>query len=104
MASRSFKTTLCWSDEHCDVNEVSVVVSYDTYAGYRGDRIDPPEDSHVEITGIVPGIPGTSIPDRFMTDDDLLAECMEDWTNDEIAAAEYRAEQRRDYAMMDRLQ
>lgn len=102
MASRSFKTTLCWSDEHCDDNEVSVVVSYDTYAGYEGDRIDPPEDAHVEITDIVPTLAGATIPDRFMTDDDLLAECMADWADDEIAAAEYRADQRRDDAMMDR--
>ncbi|MET0439167.1 MAG: hypothetical protein ABW043_16910 [Devosia sp.] len=92
--SRTLKTTLMWHDSTGSEVECDVVVEYDTYAGYAGDRIDPPEPAHVEICGVSPVDRTVTIPD-YAIDHELLAdECMEDWHDDQIAGEEYRAEMR----------
>jgi hypothetical protein len=101
--SRSFKTEIDLSKGLIGGDEfiVEVPVEYDRYAGFAGDRTDPPEGARVEICDIVTR-GGAPVSDRFYTDEELLAECMEDWIDDAIAAEEYCAEQRRDDEMMER--
>lgn len=94
MTTRKFKTTLIWPIGLDEEVECEAMVSYVGRKGFAGDRIDPPEDASVEIIEIKAIDGETVIPDSFFEDDGLMAECFEDWRDDEIAAAEYRAEQR----------
>lgn len=97
----ALSTILCWQEGGED-REACAKVTYARHSGYRGDSINPPEDATVEIIAIERTDPGEPIDfERWQNDADLLAECMDDWSEDLIAAAEYRAEQRRDDAMMD---
>jgi hypothetical protein len=101
MGARTFTTILCWQEGEED-REACVKVSYDYSAGYAGDRIDPPEDASVEITAIERTDPGEPIDfDRWQNDASLIEECFENEVDEREAAAEYRAEQRRDDLMMD---
>lgn len=99
--SHKFKTTVMWHDSAGNECEAEVSVTYEHHYGFKGDRIDPPEDDSVEIIDIIeihqtiaPGEPFNPLPADLMEDDALLAECMQHWTDDEIAGQESRAEQR----------
>lgn len=102
--ARTFKTTILMEDARCFECEIPVKVSYDFDPGYAGDRIDPPYGASVEITEITaygPEFSGVPIPRRYFDDESLIAECFENETDEAEAAAEYRAEQRREDSMMD---
>jgi hypothetical protein len=90
MGARTFTTILCWQEGEED-REACVKVSYDYSAGYAG-----------EITAIERTDPGEPIDfDRWQNDASLIEECFENEVDEREAAAEYRAEQRRDDLMMD---
>lgn len=92
-------TTLAWEDANGDEISADVRVIYGRDKGYRGDLTSPPEEASVWIDEILPADKSIAIPERFFEDDDLIAECMEDWADDEIAAAEWREQSRRDRLM-----
>jgi hypothetical protein len=97
---RSFTTNLMWHDSRGGECEATVRVTYVGTKGFAGDRIDPPEPASIEIVKIVRvADPRDSIPDHFTQDGDLIAECFEDWKADEIEAAEWREQSRRDQLM-----
>lgn len=93
-------TDLLWHDSRGSEIETRVRVVYSVYKGFRGDQIDPPEPASVEIQSITSEPAGVDIPDRFFEDEELLAECMQDWIDGESDAAEWRAQCRRDYLLM----
>ena len=95
----SFTTSLVWADSQGEEIEADVRVTYSRSKGFRGDHIDPPEPSSVEIVEIQPADKSITIPEHFHEDDALLAECMEDWASEEADAEEYRAEAARDRLM-----
>ena len=95
----SFKTSLLWHDSRGSEIEADVRVTYSRSKGFRGDHIDPPEPSSVEIVEIQCADKSVTIPEHFHEDDALLAQCMEDWASEEIEAAESRAEAARDRLM-----
>ncbi|WP_439538713.1 hypothetical protein [Sphingomonas sp.] len=99
----TFATTLSWMDGDDEI-EADVRVVYSRYAGYRGSYYEPPEEASVEIISITPADPTIRVPDRFDTDDDLLAECMSDWSAEVEDAREWRAQARRDDLLMERLE
>jgi len=88
----ALRTTLVWDEP--DASHVApVTVSYTVSPGYPADMTDPGASDTVEITGIAAGRP---VPDRFLHDPDLLAECLADWRDDQMRAADDAAEQNRD--------
>lgn len=95
-----FKTWLRWHDSTGAELEAQVWVTYSRHKGHPGDRIDPPEPDSVDIDAITDvDDPEQSIPKNFYDDDCLLQECFEHWNNDEIEAAEWREQSRRDALM-----
>lgn len=104
--SHKFKTTVMWHDSAGNECEAEVSVAYERHKGYKGDRIDPPEDDSVEIIEIkqtiAEGDEYRPLPAHLMDDDALLAECKQHWIDDEIAGEEYRAEQRAEMLREDR--
>lgn len=100
MSSHRFKTMLSWHDGAGNECEAEVTVHYDRHKAFAGDLTDPPEAASVEITAITGMHSG--VPGLFYEDDSLLEACMQDWAEDIAAAAEYRADQRRDDAMLER--
>lgn len=102
MSRGRFKTSIRWHNSTGGECEADVVVIYERHKGYAGDRIDPPEADSVEIISVkyaAPDAEAPTIPASFSEDDDLIAECMEDWALDEIEAAEWRAQSRYDQSM-----
>lgn len=71
-----------------------MIVEYDRYKGFSGNHVEPGEPDHVEFIGMTPVDPGYDIPEESIDHDALAEECMQHWTDDEIAGQEYRAEQR----------
>lgn len=100
MSRGAFTTSLVWEDADGNEIEADVRVLYSRDKGYAGDSIDPPEPSSVEIISITPADQTLKVPARFETDDELIAECMADWAAEEIEAAEWRAQARRDDLLM----
>lgn len=100
--SHTFKSTAIWHDSAGNECECEVIVEYDRYTGFDGDRINPPEEARVEVIGITPVIAEYDIPANAIDLDAYAEDCMADWTDDAIAAAESRADARRDDAMMER--
>lgn len=98
---RTFTTTLIWHDSRGGECEAEAKVTYAFHRDFAGDLTDPPEPDSVEILGIIDSY-GDHVPDSFLDDEDLKAECFQDWLDDQAAAEEYRAEQRRDDLMMER--
>jgi phage tail protein X len=95
-------TILCWQEDGED-REACAKVIYTAHKGYAATLVDPSEPASIEIDSIVRTDPGDPIDfARWQYDEELLAECMEDWIDDAIAAEEYRADQRRDDEMMER--
>lgn len=91
--TRTMKTTLLWHDSRGGECEAEVKVTYTAHKGYEATLVDPSEPPSVEIQSIVDSY-GDSVPDHFMTDEDLMAECLQDYAEYLIEAAEYRAEMR----------
>ena len=52
--THSFKSNAIWHDSTGMECECEVIVEYDRFTGYDGDRINPPEDARVEVIGITP--------------------------------------------------
>lgn len=95
-----FKTVVIWHDSRGSEREASVIVTYCRHKGFAGDRIDPPEPDNVEIVDIIDEAnPGDRLPDHIFQDDALIQECFDHWNNDEIEAAEWREQSRRDSLM-----
>jgi len=97
MSRGTFKTTVLLNDG--DI-EVPVRVVYSRYAGFRGSMEQPPEDASVEIVSITETDPAILLPAHYEADDNLIAECMQDWADEAEDAAEWRAQCRRDDALM----
>lgn len=95
----SFKTSLLWHDSRGSEIEADVRVTYSRHAGYKGDYYQPPEEASVEIVEIQPADKSITVPEHFFEDEALVAECLQDWDNDEADAEEWRAQSRRDRLM-----
>lgn len=95
-------TDLLWHDSRGGEVETRVRVVYNRHKGFSGDQIDPPEDASVEIVSITSEPAGVDIPQHFFDDEELLAECMQDWAEDEIAADEWFTQSIRDDLLMGR--
>lgn len=93
-------TDLLWHDSRGSEVETRVRVVYSRHKGFSGDFTDPPEDASVEIVSIASEPAGVDIPAHFFESEELLAECMQDWAEDEIAADEWLAQSLRDRLMM----
>ena len=98
MTRGSFTTSLIWYEGE-DEFEADVRVLYSRTKGYEATLEEPGCDAEIEIISITPKDPTITIPERFETGEDLIAECFEDWRNDEEEAAEWRAQSRRDRLM-----
>ncbi len=87
------KTNILWHDstggEHdcCDV-----LVEYSVTKGYPATRQDPGSGDEVEILSLP-----AYIPDSFYDSQELKDECLQDWHEDQIAAAERAYEARAEY-------
>lgn len=92
------KTATAWTDAFGEEREALIGVRYTVHKGFRGDHIDPPEPATVEIDD-VKVIEGGPLPDDWEAPDELLAECLADWAEEAIEAAEWRAQSRRDQLM-----
>lgn len=97
----AFTTTLLWHDSRGGEVETDARVLYSYSKGYPATWEDPGADAEVEIIKITASDPSITIPESFYTDDELIAECFEDWRAEEESAAEWRAQARRDDALMD---
>ncbi|MFN3474049.1 MAG: hypothetical protein ACK4ZW_08395 [Blastomonas sp.] len=102
MTRGQFSTTLCWTDADGEEIEAAALVLYSATPGYPATRIDPAFDGEVEIISITPKDPTVIVPSHFDDDEALIAECWADVEAEAAAAAEYRAEARRDDLMMER--
>ncbi|MBB5709296.1 hypothetical protein [Sphingomonas xinjiangensis] len=102
MSLGSFTTELCWEDADGNEVEASVRVLYSRHNAYPETLEDIGCEAAVEIISITPADPTIRVPERFETDDDLMAECMADWAAEKIDAAEWRAQCRRDDLLMER--
>ena len=99
MSGRGILSTSITIEDELGETDYDVGVIYSRSKGFRGDHIDPPEPSSVEIVEIQCADKSVNIPGHFYDDEALLAECMEDWASEEIEAAEWRAQSRRDRLM-----
>lgn len=99
MNGRGILSTSITIEDELGETDYDVRVIYSRSKGFRGDHIDPPEPSSVEIVEIQCADKSVTIPEHFYEDEALLTECMEDWASEEIEAAEYRAEAARDRLM-----
>lgn len=91
------KTAIVWT-ENGEEREAYVGVRYTGHKGFPGSYIDPPEPASVEI-GDVKVLEGDPLPADWEPSDELLAECLQDWHEEAMEAAEYRAEAARDRLM-----
>lgn len=83
-------------------------VIYARHRGYAGDRTDPPELASCEVLGITLDFTKTrriALDELVVAElaDELQPELLADWHEDDLAAADARAEARRDDAMLERL-
>lgn len=99
----TLKTIIVWEDAETGAEqEADVTVTYTVHRGFAGSYYQPPEPASVEITDILQHGFGPNVPERFFEDDDLLAECWQDYVEDQEAAAEQRAESIREERMLER--
>lgn len=91
------KTSIAWI-EGGEEREAYVGVRYSGHKGFPGSYIDPPEPASVEIDD-VKVLEGDPLPADWEPSDDLLAECLQDWHEEAIEAAEWREQSRRDQLM-----
>lgn len=92
----SFTTTITTSDDL----DYDIRVTYRATKGYADTWEEPGSPDEIEIVSIVCGDPSFVVPDALYEDDGLLLECAEDWAGEIEAAKEWRAQCRRDDAMM----
>lgn len=108
MAIRILKTTILFSLAGQDEREADVEVTYTVTPGYAETRLEPGAEMTVEIEKIV--IVGGPEPiditwivnAGFYADADFEEMIGEELAGEEQDAAEYRADARRDDAMMER--
>ena len=78
-----------------------------TYSHYKGSpqtMIDPAEPASFEIVSITSLDPSVALPPEWSDgerDEELFEECFADWRAELDDAAEWRAQSRRDDALMD---
>ncbi len=101
MSRGSFATELLWHDSRGGEVEASVRVLYSFTKGYPDSLEEPGEPDDVEIISITSADPTIDIPEYFFTSEELIAECFEDWRAEAEGAAEWRAQCRRDDALME---
>ncbi len=99
MQRGSFSTSITIEDELGET-EYDVRVLYTRYAGCKGSYYEPAEDPSVEIISIEPADRSITVPDSFYEDETLIAECMQDWAEEAENAREWRAQCRRDDALL----
>ena len=92
----TFKTNVMWHDSCGNECEAEVRVTYVGRKGYPATLTDPEESASVEITDIVPMIPGTYLREGLLEDDGLIEECFEHWSSAAEAAEDARADDRRE--------
>jgi len=105
-APHTLKTTLVLRVGDAEA-EYGATVTYYRHKGYDGGRDDPSSGAYCEVEGITLDFTNTlKIPlhDLIVAEvqADLQPELMETWMDDQVAAEEYRADQRRDDLMMER--
>ncbi len=87
------KTNIIWHDGTGGEHDCAdVPVEYSVTKGYPETRQDPGSPDEVEILSLP-----AYIPTRFYGSQELKDECLQDWHEDQIAAAEYAAEARAEY-------
>ena len=111
--TRTLAIPLLFQLAGCGEQEAEVTVTYYATPGDAGDRDCPPSDASVEVETItLPNGKGGTFDMSWLLDAGFYSEaeiadlCMQDWIDaaedERDRAAEYRAEQRRDDAMMER--
>jgi hypothetical protein len=100
MSRGIFWTTLMWHDSTGGEVEARVKVIYSALKGCPPSFYDPGSPDEIEILSITPADGETVIPDHFLTSGELIEECREDWQAEQENAAEWRAQCRRDDALM----
>ena len=100
MNRATFNTELRWHDSRGGEIEASVRVLYSFTRGYPATLEEPGEEPSYEIITITPADSLLMVPDRFYEDAELITECAEHWAGEEDAAAEWRAQARRDGLLM----
>lgn len=98
----TFTTNVMWHDSRGNECETEVRVTYVGRKGYPATLTDPEEAASVEITDIVPTIPGTYLRDGLLEDDGLIEECFDHWRATCEAAEEQRADEWRERMMEER--
>ena len=88
----NLRTTMTWEDASGDEQSACVSVEYTFHRGYPDTWEEPGCDTFVEIN-IISGM-HPDVPARFYNDDDLRAECMEDYLDREESAREHAADMR----------
>lgn len=105
MAERGrLTTTVVWEDRHGDDVEARVRVIYSATNGYSDTWGEPGFPDEIEIISISPIGSEVEILLALYTDDDLLTECHADWVDMQEEAREWRAQARRDDALMEALE
>ena len=101
-ARHRFVTPFAWEDRNGDDVEARIRVIYSASHGCAPSFDDPGSPDEIDIISIAPVGSEVEIPLALYTDDNLLTECAEDWAAEEIEAQEWRAQCRRDDALMGR--
>lgn len=97
--THTLSTILCWQEAGED-REACASVVYEVHKGCRETMEQPGEPDAVEIISVTGTEPnGTPIPASMVEDEDLLEECYQDYLDDIEAAADARADARRDEMM-----
>lgn len=105
MADRgTFTTTLTWHDSRGSEVEADVRVLYSFTKGYPATWVEPGSDAEIEIVSLTPADPTIAVPESFFTSEELIQECFEDQQAEAENAREWRAQARRDDALMDALE
>lgn len=102
MSRGRFWTTLMWHNSRGGEVEAKVRVLYSALEGCPPSFDDPGSDGELEILSIEPEDRETIIPEHFLTSEELIAECWDDWQAERENAAEWRAQCRRDDLLMER--
>lgn len=100
MTRGTFTTTLVW-DQDGEEQEADVRVLYSYTKGYPATWEEPGAGAEIEIISITPADPTIRIPEHFFDSEELKDECSEDQQAEAEAALEWRAQCRRDDALMD---
>jgi len=100
MSRGIFYTTLMWHDSRGGEVEAKVRVIYSFLRGSEPSFYDPGSPDEIEILSLQPVDGETVIPEHFLTSEELLSECAADHAAEQENAAEWRAQCRRDDALM----